>query len=166
MRYGSGVSDTNSPVPSELCAFLESGLTLVAATRDRELAPHCAFAVGLRVHPDRHHVTLLLPSRAGAEVIENLRSNGEVAITASRPIDYRTVQLKGRVVEVAVAPEVDREFVLRYRDAFSDHLAQVGMLRSLTQRLTVWPCVAALVAVRGVFEQTPGPRAGSPLGPR
>jgi hypothetical protein len=145
--------------------FLESGVSLVVATHDAELTAHCAFAVGLRVHAGGRRVAVYLPRRPAAASIADLESNGAVAITACNPVDFRTLQLKGRAVRVAEAPEVERRLVLAYRDALAERLEQVGDPRALVGRLAVWPAVAVEVELEAVFEQTPGPRAGSPLDP-
>jgi hypothetical protein len=151
-------------VSPELAALLESGLSLVVGTSDAELRPDCSFAAGLRVHPGGDRVTLFLGVEPAAGAIANLRANGAVAITGSRPADYRTFQLKGRAVRVEPVPEGERAVLLACREALAAQLERVGWARSHTRRLSVWPCVAVEVALDAVFEQTPGPRAGSPLG--
>lgn len=148
---------------NDLAAFLESGVSLVVGTRDRDLAPEAALAAGLRVGPDRRAVTVFLPEEPAARTIENLRANGDVAVTASRPADYRTVQLKGRLLRIARLPEHERPTLIACRDALVRQLAAVGWAPELTGRLAVWPCLAADVEIVAVFDQTPGPRAGSPF---
>jgi hypothetical protein len=157
------VTPPDALVPPELAAFLESGLTLVVGTTGADLRPNCAFGAGLRVHAGGRRVTLFLGTEPAAAAIEDLRARGAVAITASRPSDYRTLQLKGRALRVeAVAPE-GRAALLACREAFARQLEAVGWARSMVRRLTVWPCVSVEVELDAVFEQTPGPRAGSPL---
>lgn len=149
----------------ELAALLESGLLLVVGTRDEGLRPDCAFAAGLRVHPGGRRVTVFLGTGPAASAIVNLRANGAVAVTASRPVDYRTFQLKGRAVRVEPVPERERATLVACREALASQLAAVGWRRELTRRFPVWPCVAIEVELSSVFEQTPGPRAGAPMGP-
>ena len=151
-------------VPPELAAFLGSGLVLVVGTRDADLRPDCAIGAGLRVHADGRHVTIFLGTQPAAGTIENLRTNGAVAITASRPTNYRTFQLKGRAVRIEPTSDRERETLLAYREAFVRELEAVGWPRSIARRLSVWPCVTVDVELAAVFEQTPGPRAGSMMG--
>lgn len=148
---------------SELAAFLESGVSVVVATCDAELRPGCACAAGLRVHDGARRMTILLPSGPAAASVEHLRAHATIAVTASRPIDLRTVQVKGRVVRVAAASDEERPLALAYREALATALERVGHDRSLTRRLAVWPCVSVELEIDAVFEQTPGPRAGAPL---
>lgn len=159
----SRVTRADPLVSPELAAFLESGLSLVVGTRDGDLVPECAFGAGIRVHAGGGRVTLFLGTSPAAAAIENLRANGAVAITASRPVDYRTVQLKGRATRVEAVSDVERRTLLSYREALVRQLGAVGWARSVTRRLSVWPCVAVEVELDAVFEQTPGPRAGAAL---
>lgn len=165
MRYGILVTAQGVLLTAEVASFLESGLVLFVATRDAALLPSGAPAAGLRVGPDGRHVTVFLPVRPAARVIEDLRANGELAVTASRPIDYRTLQLKGRVVRLGPAPEEDAAFVRAYRASFAAQLGKVGWVPAQANGIVSWPCVAAELAVRELFEQTPGPRAGARLDP-
>jgi hypothetical protein len=151
-------------VPPELAAFLESGLTLVVGTTGADLKPNCAFGAGLRVDAGGRRITLFLGTESAAAAIEDLRARGAVAITASRPSDYRTLQLKGRALRVEAVAPGGRAALLACREAFVRQLEAVGWARSLVQRLAVWPCVSVEVELDAVYEQTPGPRAGSPLG--
>jgi hypothetical protein len=150
-------------LPATTATFLESGLTLFVGTRSSDLRPECAFAIALRVEPCRRRLTVFLPDRAAARAIENLRANGAAAVTATRPLDLRTLQVKGRAVRVAAAADVDRPFVLAYREALAAQLEAVGHPRSVTARLVAWPCAAVEVEVEALFDQTPGPRAGAVL---
>lgn len=150
-------------VPPELAAFLESGLVLVVGTRGPDLEPECAFGAALRVHADGRRVTLFLGAEPAAATIEHLRTNGAVAVTASRPRDYRTFQLKGRAVGVEPVSDAQRPVLLAYREALVAQLEAVGWAPSVIRRLSVWPCVAAELELDAVYEQTPGPRAGALL---
>jgi hypothetical protein len=163
MTSSGRVTGADAVLPAKGASFLESGLTLVVGTRGADLRPDCAFAIGLRVHPGRRRITVFLPERPAARTIENLRANGAVAVTASRPIDLETLQLKGRAVQIAAAPDGDHPFVLAYRDALAEQLEAVGHPKSVTRRLVAWPCVAVEIEIEAVFEQTPGPRAGAVL---
>ncbi len=152
-------------IPEELVAFCEGGISLLVGTRDAANRPACARPIGARVSPTRDHLTLLVPSEAGARVIANLRDNGLAAVTFVRPIDNRGMQVKGRCLAVRPPTPDEEELVQRYRVAFAETLHQVGMPRPRTMRLTIAPCLAAEIAIEQLFQQTPGPSAGAPLQP-
>jgi hypothetical protein len=147
----------------ELMEYLEGGLDILVATRDAALAPECTMAMGVKTHRDRKTLTIYLP-RVGADLtLRNLADNGQIAATFCRPIDHRTVQLKGRSVAVRETGPDDREIQQRHRGALVEQLALVGVPRALTRRFRWWPSVAIEVDVTQAFTQTPGPGAGEPL---
>ena len=87
---------------AELAAFLESGVSIHAASRDAGCVAHLSRAIGCRVDADRRRVTLfLLASQSGA-ILADFRANGAIAAVFSLPTSHRTVQLKGR--DAALAP--------------------------------------------------------------
>jgi hypothetical protein len=83
----------------------------------------------------------------------NLRANGAIAVTCSRPSTYRTVQLKGVATELGDPTGGQLEAVQRHLDSFIREVETVlgADLLSVT------------FEVREVFEQTPGPKAGERL---
>lgn len=160
------------PVPSrhsallseELGELVASGVDIYVATRDAALEPLSMLAMGMRLHAGSCALTVFLPEAVCAATLRNLEDNGQVAITISRPRDHRTVQLKGKAGRVRSADAVDKELLLVARAALVEQFACVGIPRSATRRLIWWPSVAVEVQVSDVFEQTPGPNAGHPLG--
>jgi len=157
------MSDRERLVDRQLAEFLESGLSLFVSTRNGDLIPDCACAGGLRAQGDGRHITIFLPAATCEASIRNLEDNGDIAIVASRPRDYRTIQLKGKALQVAPAAENDRGFVTRYRDALAAEFETVGIPRRISMALNFWPSMAITVAVTEVYDQTPGPKAGAPL---
>jgi hypothetical protein len=152
-----------SPLSEELGELIASGVDVYVATRDAALEPESMLAMGVRLHAGSCSLTVFLPEVVSAPTLRNLESNGQVAITISRPRDERTVQLKGRTTRIRPADAVDKEHLLVARAAMVEQFAGVGIPRSATRRIVWWPSVAVEVEVRDVFEQTPGPHAGFPL---
>jgi hypothetical protein len=149
-------------ISDELLEFLQSGVSMLTGTRDPELRPKCTRAVGCCVRPDRRGLRVYLPVATGAEAVANLRACPRIAVTFSRPIDNRTVQLKGDVIAIAEAPEEERAIPEAYREAFATEVALVGMA-TLVRRLACWPAWAIDVELTNLYKQTPGPDAGEPL---
>jgi hypothetical protein len=48
-------------------------------------------------------------------------------------------------------------------EALADVLDSIGVPRRLTRSVAHWPAFAIRIRVEQIFEQTPGPNAGSPL---
>ena len=162
--YSRAVSAADSTVLSEeIAAFVGSGLAVVVATRDALLRPEIARGWGLEVASDRSAVTLCVSVAPGSPTRANLEQNGSVAITCSRPSTYRTVQLKGNAIELR---EPDEERLVRVREhlaAFVEEVWRVGVQREGAQSLLERDLVEATIALREVFDQTPGANAGARL---
>lgn len=154
----------DAPITDELADFIQSGVSILVGTRDDAMRPHAGRAFGARVHDDRRTVTIHFPRATAEATLRDLRANGRIAVTFSRPIDHQGVQLKGTCVGVRESDAEDRAVQERYRAALLEQLYAVGVPRAKAQRWSWWPSFAIDVAVAEVFVQTPGPRAGRRIG--
>ena len=152
-------------ISPELAEFLESGVSILVGTRDAELRPDCLRAIGARVGGKGQELSVFLPDGTIGRNLDHLRDNGRVAVCFSRPLDHRSMQLKGRVLSLAAADDSDRPWIDRYRNAFAQELAFLGLPQRVTYRMAHWPCWRLRFAVESIFVQTPGPGAGQPLAP-
>lgn len=137
------------------------GLSLVVGTVDQEGMPGCCRAVGVRSSPDASQVTVFVPVATSQTIVTNLASNGRVAVVFSEPVSHETIQLKGTSTTVRLAAPDEKEIVRRQMEKFAEILDQLGMPRRITSRVNRWPAFAIEIAVEKVFDQTPGPKAGS-----
>jgi hypothetical protein len=158
------VASPKSPVISpEIAEFLAGGLIMFLGSRAADLSPECVIATGVRVEARGSRFSVFLPERFASETVANLRENGEAALTVSRVVDDRSIQIKGTYVSHRAGDERDRELLQTLVDRRTAQMAEIGMPRSIAVRLTWWPCVVVLLRAREIFVQTPGPRAGQPL---
>src|SRR3954454_15303056 len=81
-----------APPNHEVIELLTSGAIMSIATRDADLTPECVPAMGVRVHRDRRALTVYVPDSAARETLANLAHNGQIALTASRPADEKSMQ--------------------------------------------------------------------------
>jgi hypothetical protein len=95
---------------------------------------------------------------------DNLRATGAVAVTGADVTTLRSIQFKGETVGMDVATDADRERAHGYTEEFFaavhaiDH-TPMEQLESLRPR----DYVVCTVRVVDVYDQTPGPGAGTPL---
>jgi hypothetical protein len=150
-------------LPADLADFLESGVSILVGTRDMGLRPATARAMGASVGRELRTLTLYLPEATAERTLANLRDNGQIAMTFSRAIDHRSIQIKGKCTLIRAGTVEDRAVQERYRALLIESLALIGLPRSELERATYWPSVAVEVDVGELYEQTPGPQAGSPL---
>lgn len=150
-------------IPADLRAFIESGLSTLVGTANAQLRPLCMRAVGVYARDGGHAARVYLPCVDAALTVENLLSTRRIAVTLSKPPTHRTVQLKGDLLNIAMAPTDERDAVERLFQPFLSDLAYLGIPRVIVERANRWPCWSVDFSVQDVFVQTPGPRAGLPL---
>jgi hypothetical protein len=106
---------------------------------------------------------------ASGKTLDNLETNGQISASFTLPTNLQSVQLKGTWIETTEPDDVDLAAVERHREAFAVLNEQIGVPRRATD--TLWrreletsPVLVKLRFVpEQVFDQTPGPNAGSRL---
>jgi hypothetical protein len=135
---------------------------VVVGTRDAALRPSCAMALGV-AFPGGGRVTVYVSEAAGPETFANLEANGMIAVVFEEILSHHTVQVKGRVLEIRPAEEAERPLVEEAIAGFFRQVEAVGAAPGVVRRVRRWPCRAVTFEVTDVFEQTPGPKAGTPF---
>ncbi len=151
------------PLPPELAAFIQSGISVTVAVRDADLRPDGARAWAVQVHEDGTHLTVFLYAKTAPALLAKLEAHPEIALDIDAPMTHRACQLKGLFTGSRRAKAGERALVERQVEGFLTELETIGIPRALTAGWLYWPCVAFEVRVSEVFEQTPGPGAGEPL---
>ena len=147
-----------------LTEFLERGLAIHIGTRDGRLYPNGCRVIAVRVENQGRHLVAYLPRAASPAVLDDLRGNGQAAVSLTRPIDDRAVQVKGEFVSERDVEASEEAFVLGQWRALLTELDVMGLAAiTSTSTWSVWPCTAVTIRVTAVFSQTPGPEAGAVL---
>ena len=152
-------------IDQELREFLHSGVACVVGTHDSQLFPEICRAWGPRVAGDGATIELFVDKEPGALTLANLRAVDLIAVTFVNPIDYRSVQLKGRALKLG-GDEPDgeeRERIQRHREAFADNCLVHGIPREVVRNFWTFEVTRLSFAAREAFDQTPGPVAGRSL---
>lgn len=147
-------------------AFIEAGVSIVAASRDDALVPSIGRVSGCRVSGDRRAVSIFIPQSHAVQLVADVRASGRIAVVFSQPSTHRTLQLKADDARVRTPRPTEVAFVTHYVDAFAREIALLG--HSADQARALFECrdddlVAIDFTPNAAFEQTPGPKAGSPL---
>jgi len=146
-----------------LAEFLQSGLGIHLGTRNEQLEPCGCRATAIKVEDDGKHAVVYVPKHASPQIFENLRTNGCVAVSISRPADERAVQVKGLMLFSWDAKPEEEAFARMQWNAFLGQLEGIGLPGVATNSWKVFPCVAVRIKVAALFNQTPGPDAGAAL---
>ena len=149
------------PLRKDLPGILDGLHAIVVGTRDAGHVPAAALGAAL-VADEEGRVTVYLPEVAAARTIANAAEAGSIAVAAEFIPTHRTVQVKGKVLEIREAREDERALVERMQGEFFDDVALIGAPAHVRRRLR-WPCRAITFQAEEVYEQTPGPRAGLPF---
>jgi hypothetical protein len=153
----------------ELKSFLEGGVSVVVGTRDADLVPEITRAWGLLVSKDRKSISLCVPFATSQKTFDNLAGNGQMTVCCALPTSYKTVQLKGLCISTADPSRADLAAVKRHREAFGRMNNRIGFPRQQSEifwrkELETSPALIKLRFVpEQIFDQTPGPEAGSRL---
>jgi hypothetical protein len=153
-------------IDAQLAAFMTRGVSIIAASRGPGNAPTIARAAGCRLSADRGRVTVLVAKSQAGALLDAVQATGSIGVVFSQPSTHRTIQLKGADAKVEPAAADDAVIVARYADAFAAEVCPLGYTEQMMRAL-VWAPDGDFVAVTfspsAAFDQTPGPRAGSPL---
>jgi hypothetical protein len=147
-------------IPSTLVDLLQTGVSIVVGTRDASLMPECTRAWGIRVGKDGRSVTIFLTELISKTTLYNLRENGLVAISCTRPTDHVACQIKGRMRAIRPVGERDRKDSRQWHREFTEELVAIGVPAELCEALITEPALAVDIEVTEVFHQTPGPGTG------
>lgn len=146
-----------------LTEFLEQGLAIHIGTRDARLRPNGCVVTAVRVEDEGRQLVAFIPKAVTPAVFDDLRSNGQAALSFTRPADDKAVQVKGEFVSLADASTEDEQFAKAQWRGFLGQLDMIGLPAEATSTWTLWPCVAVRIRVTALFSQTPGPEAGAVL---
>lgn len=147
----------------ELACFIESGISVLVGTRDARLRPDCVRAAGVRADSGASTLTVFLPAATSERALANLADNGRIAVTVTRAVDHRSLQLKGGVLEVRPSHPEERAEIERYLELLAADWGHVGVPRQATKSMNHWPSFTVTLRCEALFEQTPGPDAGQRL---
>ena len=154
-------------LPPDLLALMDKGVSVIVGSRDAALRPSLMRAVGSQVSADGSLVTVFLARRQSQQLIRDIAATGHIAVVFSQPSTHRTVQLKATRASMRDAVPADAPGLAAYLASMEHELRQVGIEPHLTRAILtrqLHDLVAVSFTPEQAFDQTPGPRAGAPLG--
>jgi hypothetical protein len=152
---------------AEHAAFIQSGVVIVAASRDLANLPAVAYGIGCLVTPDASRVTILFPASSSAALLADVRATRTIAAAFAQPSTHRTIQVKGFDAEIVSVSEVERAAIPCYVRSIVDELILAGDPEALARAFFIHApqdIVGVAFTPAAAFRQTPGVGAGSPLG--
>ena len=136
----------------------------MAATCDEGLRPELARVWGMEVSSDGRQVTFCVEAPPASRMRANLERGSNVALTATKPSTYRSLQIKGRVRGTWEATEADIARARAQVDAFTGDVVPLGIEPARGVRFMREDALfAAVIDIEELYDQTPGPAAGARL---
>jgi len=150
----------------EFIAMVNRGVSTVVASRDAALRPSLMRAMGSSISVDGTRVTVYVARSQGRQLLLDVASTGQIAVVFSEPTTHRTVQVKAGAVDIRNADVGDTALLRRYLLAMEREISSIGYDTSVVDAMLACrleDLVAISFTPAAAFDQTPGPRAGSPL---
>lgn len=147
----------------EWAEFLEGGVAITLGCCDKQLRSKGARCIGAVVGVDRKTVTFYIQKDSAERILSTLSEVQKVAIVASLPTTYKTLQLKGTYISHRDADSRDQVILERYRDLFFAQTDQAGVPGNVMRRMVSFPAIAVDIEITHLFLSTPGRQAGVAL---
>ena len=146
-----------------LAKCVEPGVSVIVGSVDADANPSCCRAVGLKTDDELATVTVFVPVATSADTIANIGATERLAIVTTHPISQCATQLKGVVQRTRPAREDEEPFIVNHFASFGGVLNTIGYPLRVTRSVTHWPAFAVEMRVDEIYEQSPGPKAGTRL---
>ena len=150
-------------IDPEILELMESPCSLIVGTVDDDGLPDATRGWGVQVLDGGTRIRLLLSSNA-AVTTANLRKTGRIALTATDFLTMRSVQVKGVALAVEEATDSDRARFDKFWADCARTLHEIDDTPEATiARMVPSGVFACVMTVDDLFDQTPGPEAGTRL---
>lgn len=137
---------------------------MIVGTVDAAGEPFATRGWGLNVLAGEPVQIRVLVDPDEVQALTNLRTTGRVAVTATSVVTASSLQLKGRLCDIEPALDSDIERAARFCDDFFGDVVETDRTpREIVERLRPERYVACIIDVEDVYDQTPGPSAGTSM---
>jgi hypothetical protein len=138
-------------------------MSVIVGSVDAQGTPACCRAVALRSSDGLATVTVFVPMATSRETMANVATTRRLAVVSTQPIEHCATQLKGIAESTRVAREDEQPFVRQHLGSFAAVLNSLGYPPRVTNAVVHWPAFAIEMRVDEIYEQSPGPKAGTRL---
>jgi hypothetical protein len=135
----------------DLAAFLQEGVGIYIGTRNAALEPNGARALAALVGPGGLELVVYLADVAATRLMPDLDSNGQAAVTFGRPVDERTIQVKGTFVSARQARDDERP-ASTHSGELHRSLETNRVARKRAERLAALAAIAIALKPTALFE--------------
>jgi hypothetical protein len=145
-----------------ISAFLDSGVSMVGASADEELAPEAFRIWGASLRDDG--VLRALVSSDAGQTFEHTREGTRLCMTFADVLNLRSMQVKGRSVAAPEPPgPADLASMEHYHQLLAPKSRMNGTPPALLEAIRPRSVFVVSILVEEAYDQTPGPTAGTSL---
>lgn len=149
----------------DLRSLLDTGVGLGMATRDSNMIPDMTDPMGILLSEDGEFITVYIGENESRKALENIKDNGQIAVSFCRPCNYVASQIKAHVEEVRPMTPQEKAKAQEWGNKYRDEIKLIGFSAEAAENLIFSPDMAVRARVTGMFIQTPGPTAGQRMEP-
>ena len=152
---------------SDTIAFIQTGVSISLAACGPDRLASMSRGVGCKVIDGGRRVGVFVKRSQSLDLLENIRQSGKVANVFSLPSSNRTVQLKGIDARVLPFDPADMPVVQAHVADFVHEVLPLGLPEEVIRALFAYAAddlATVVYSPCAAFSQTPGPKAGEPLG--
>jgi len=148
--------------------LVSEGPVVVVGTCDAARVPDVSRGWGFRVSPAANGIDVCVYDASAGRALANLTEHAYAAVTVTSPTTYRSFQVKGRAL-VSDCDNHDAERVADHQRRFVEAVASIGLQADLAVRFFEQERNASStmkrihIELEALFDQTPGPGAGTRL---
>ena len=142
---------------------LEQGTSLLVGTVNPKGDPVCCRAVALKSHDDLATLTVYVPIATSHETMANVGTTRQIAVVSTQPRDHCATQLKGQALSARLARDDEAGMIREQLAGFGSSLNEIGIPPRVTRAIAHWPAFAIEMRVEEIYDQSPGPKAGTRL---
>jgi hypothetical protein len=141
----------------------DGGTSVLVGSADSNAVPACCRGIAVSTDRTLTRAIVYVPVATSRDLVANAAMSKKLAVMITRVVEHVGVQLKGTVEAIRLASDEEEPFVRGRLNEFADVLDEIGFPRWIFRSVTHWPAFALELRVEDVFDQTPGPRAGSSI---
>ncbi len=164
---GPSVPTGTALIDTALLETLNTRCDVVLSSVGAGHLPSLCWGMAGRLLEDRRSVEAWVREDQARDFLADVRRSGRVAAVFSEPYTSFAVQLKGRDASVRPATPDDAPLLRRHVDNMVRELERVRFGEAFARAMfeQAWNALAVVrFTAEAVFVQTPGPKAGQPLG--
>ena len=159
-------SNTYHSLSEEQAAFICSGLSITASSRDGRFIPSISRVLACAVNDSRNQLRIVVVKSQALQLLLDIKASTEIAVVFSQPSSHKTLQIKGKNTHQSDIQDGDIVLIDQCIRGFADNLASIGYPREFAHAFHHYsPDDVAAISFTPValFEQSPGPDAGKAL---